>query len=418
MKKLKIVTLVCLSIFFAISCSKEDASTTTQSEQNVSNAEALKTTNSNNNFQSLFERKEYTIPTNFKQSLRQSSKSENLQLPSSETVSDFVINKDQEYWSDYIKSVINPDEFSCDETDGDSLTAYLDASSEAWTLREFIIIFFYGNYPLYDAVFFKDPNEKQVFGSEGQFTNDIYRTFKDLKRFWDINSKSIGIVSMKGNTFADVDRMLQIEALANPGFDEEIERQRFTNLAEFMMGETFNNYKHPILSLNAFALSTDDPTVGKRIVMGDGILDSYEYIGYGDVAPHAILAHEFAHQIQFENNYFEENVSEEDEPAATRRTELMADAYATYYLTHKRGATMNWKRVQQFLNIFFIIGDCGFDNSGHHGTHQQRLAAAKFGYEIAKSEQKKGHIMPAHDFYQLFENALDSIINCDDCVAD
>lgn len=53
----------------------------------------------------------------------------------------------------------------------------------------------------------------------------------------------------------------------------------------------------------------------------------------------------------------------------------MADAMSASFLTHKRGAAMNRKRVEQFLEVFFQIGDCAFDNPGHHGTPNQRMAA-------------------------------------------
>ena len=109
---------------------------------------------------------------------------------------------------------------------------------------------------------------------------------------------------------------------------------------------------------------------------GDGILAGYGAVGFGDVAPQAIYAHEFAHHIQNQNDYFNDPLATQgDPPEQTRYTELMADAYSAYYLTHKRGATMNRKRVEQFLQVFFQIGDCAFDNPGHHGTPNQRMAA-------------------------------------------
>ena len=60
----------------------------------------------------------------------------------------------------------------------------------------------------------------------------------------------------------------------------------------------------------------------------------------------------------------------------TRYTELMADAYSAYYLTHKRGAAMNRHRVAGFLEVFYQIGDCAYTNNGHHGTPNQRMNAA------------------------------------------
>ena len=140
--------------------------------------------------------------------------------------------------------------------------------------------------------------------------------------------------------------------------------------------------------------------------MGDGIMDGYAGIGFGDVAPQAILAHEFGHHIQFELGLFGGPTS----PESTRRTELMADAFSAYFLSHAQGTSMQWKRVQQFLAVFFNIGDCLFTNNGHHGTPTQRMAAAQFGYSVANDAQKQGHILTAQEFVALFDAALPAIV--------
>ena len=135
-------------------------------------------------------------------------------------------------------------------------------------------------------------------------------------------------------------------------------------------------------------------------------MDAYADLGFGDVAPQAILAHEFGHHIQFQLDLFGTVPS----PEATRRTELMADAYAAYYLSHARGAAMQWKRVEQFLQVFYNIGDCLFTNNNHHGTPTQRMAAAEWGYRLADSAQKQGHILTAEEFAALFDASLPQIV--------
>jgi predicted metalloprotease len=141
--------------------------------------------------------------------------------------------------------------------------------------------------------------------------------------------------------------------------------------------------------------------------MGDGVLDAFNVLGFDDVALPAIFAHEFGHHIQYERGYFAElppgsNPATVDQAELTRYTELMADAFAGYYLTHKRGATMNRKRVEQFLEVFFQLGDCAFTSGGHHGTPIQRMRAARFGFDVADQAQKQGHILTASQFHALF----------------
>lgn len=322
---------------------------------------------------------------------------------------------DYDYFRDFVLGVINPDEYYCDNTDI-PMDAYINNSIADWTFLDYLYWLFYGDYPQIDAIYFKDPSDRSAsYGVDGEYTRILQRTFRGLKRFWDINSSDIGMVPMKGTTYADIDRVTEIEMLLYPFQTEEESREWAELWYEIFGSDVFWNFNHPLLSFNAFALTTPDPFIGDRIVMGDGIMAGYKAIGLGGVAPQAILAHEFAHHIQFENGYFED-VAPEDQPNATRRTELMADAYAAYYLTHRRGASMRWSQVEQFLDVFFNIGDCGFSSGGHHGTHNQRMAAAKWGYELSDNAPRNGYIMTSHEFFLAFEAALDGIINCDTCL--
>jgi hypothetical protein len=185
------------------------------------------------------------------------------------------------------------------------------------------------------------------------------------------------------------------------------EAEALANDLKIVFGSAnFQNFNHPLLTFNAFA-SPADPffNTPKKIVMGDGIMKAYDDLGYSDVAPQAVLAHEYGHHVQFANN-----VDFGSSPEGTRRTELMADAFSAYFMTHKRGSAMNWKRVQQFLKVFFDIGDCAFSNDGHHGTPNQRMKAAGFGYQLATDAQKQGKILSSQEFITLFDQALPGLV--------
>jgi len=145
--------------------------------------------------------------------------------------------------------------------------------------------------------------------------------------------------------------------------------------------------------------------------VGDGVLESYKAIGFDDVAPQAVYAHEFGHHIQFQRGYFSDHFATTGSAAErTMYTELMADAFSAYYLTHKRGAALNKKRVAQFLQVFFDIGDCAFSDPGHHGTPNQRMKAANFGFTVAAQAQKQGHILTADQFHRLFVAAYPGLV--------
>lgn len=257
--------------------------------------------------------------------------------------------------------------------------------------------------PTYEALYVATDADPQYFGYDGEFTRRMIKTEKDVKRFWDIYSADIQLIGMHGSMLLDEARVANAYQVVFgvPAGTAAL----FASLIHdaLIASTTLNGGNHPLFSFNAFAFSTNGGPIPDKIVMGDGVLEGYEALGFGDVAPQAVYAHEFAHHIQYENGYFSDPYATMGSGAErTRYTELMSDAYSAYYLTHKRGATMNRKRVEQFLQVFFQIGDCAFSNSGHHGTPNQRMAAARFGFDVADAAQKQGQILSSDAFHALF----------------
>jgi hypothetical protein len=268
--------------------------------------------------------------------------------------------------------------------------------------------------PAYDALLFQTEATPQFFGYNGEYNHIMTKVDRDVKRFWDIRSDDIQLVAMHGTMLLDQARVARV--YRHPEFTglPAATANAFA-LAVFnaMQHPSLNGGNHPILTFNAFALSAPELGIPDKIVMGDGVLDGYRVLGFNDVAPQAVYAHEFGHHIQYENNYFEDPIVTDpatDDAEDTRYTELMADAFSAYYLTHSRGAALNKKRVKQFLQVFFNIGDCAFDNPGHHGTPAQRMRAAQFGFDVADRAQKQGHILPSDAFHDLFVTAYPTFV--------
>ncbi|HEM45809.1 MAG TPA: hypothetical protein ENO23_02075 [Alphaproteobacteria bacterium] len=242
----------------------------------------------------------------------------------------------------------------------------------------------------------------QEYGYDGDFTNVIRRTDASSRRFWDIDSDDIEVVPLKGSMLLDVDRVAtvyeQVFAL------DPISAALFAGVVRDLVlaSQTLDGGNHPLFSANAFAAGFSG-----RIAMGDAILEGYAEFGMGDVATAGIFAHEYAHHVQFQKGYFSEDPpsfdpGNIDQAERTRYTELMADAMAAYFLTHKLGAAMNWWRVEQFLDVFFNVGDCAFSNSGHHGTPEQRMRTARWAYELARDALPQGDVLTADEFHDLF----------------
>lgn len=265
--------------------------------------------------------------------------------------------------------------------------------------------------PTYYALYLSNSSENQVFGVNGEYTQVMQKSFKDHKRFWNIASDDIALVSMSGRILRDKETLKRVYSVVY-GLNADDANYFATLVSDAAVAvPQFRNGDHPIFSFNAFALRGFSApglgTIPNKIAMGDGIMQAYQELGYADVAPQAIFSHEFGHHVQFQLNLFPAVRSAE----GTRRTELMADAYSTYYLSHSRGAAMQWKRAQLFYDVFYNIGDCGFTSLGHHGTPLQRLASSQWAYGLADAAQKQGHILTSQQFTALFEKQLPQLVD-------
>jgi hypothetical protein len=324
---------------------------------------------------------------------------------------------------DAVDRIINPNDYTCDPS-----TPVMD-----WFTTEALNVFtqepniffdlFLGlaadQIPAANAVFLETEATPQFFGYTGEFTRRLQRTERDVKRFWDISSDDIQLIGMHGTMLLDADRVARTYQAAfevAPGVPvpPELAQQLADQVrADIQASQTLNGGNHPLFSFNSFAVSSFGGTTADKIVIGDGILEGFDVVGFGDVAPKAIYAHEFSHHIQFQHGYNTEDIPGSANPDAAERNrynELMADAMAGYYLTHKRGAGFHRRRVEEFLQVFFQIGDCAFNTPTHHGTPNQRMAAARFGFGVADEAQKQGHILSSQDFHDLFVTAFPTII--------
>lgn len=246
----------------------------------------------------------------------------------------------------------------------------------------------------------------ETFGEDGEYTQLVNRIERDLERFWNMEDE-ISIRGQHTSTLNDPEMLTEIlwYLIADLDSKEQLqpEVERILQL----------NLESPLLPESPFFASDVFSRFNNMIVLGDGLIEMFSETGIsGEVAWTGILAHEWAHQIQFDYFFYWYPFGSFESPAEqTRQIELEADFFSAYYLTHKRGATYNWKKAQEFFVLFFQAGDCSFEFELHHGTPLQRMQAAKEGYKLAQSAQKKGHILTSEEVHEYFINiALPEII--------
>jgi len=397
MKNIRLLTAVIAASFILfIGCKKEkEIATTSTTELKAASKATVKSENTTAALEKLNKLKA-SMSADMQKKLEQNAK--------------LVLKQHPEYRA-LVRNALNLESVACD--DNTALTQWLGSQFSDWNgeVIDLVIATNMLDLPILNAILFENSSANQSFGVNGEYTQTMAKTFKDLQGFYNIQSQNIVLVAMQGSVFTNRTKLVRTYQIAF-GFSHE-DAEFFADLVVAIVDAfpQLRSGNHPVFTFNAFAVPSFNfepvGTIPNKIIMGDGIMEAYAAIGYGDIAPRAILAHEVGHHIQFKLNLY----TDENTPEATRRTELMADAYAAYYLSHARGAAMQWKRVKQFLQVFFNIGDCGFDDLNHHGTPAQRMAAAEFGYNVANNAQRQGHILTAQQFVVLFEAELPTLIN-------
>ncbi|NEA34846.1 hypothetical protein [Streptomyces sp. SID13031] len=311
-----------------------------------------------------------------------------------------------------VLDVIDPTQYDCPTANPPVLDA-ISAGIQDWTADQrlaavYAILF---DIPMTEAAYLSTPGP-YTFGAKGAYSKKATQTFKDLKRFWDIKSYDIQLVPAHGRMLLNQARVTKVFTTIY-GQPADLSANTAAFIAAQVDTPALKFGDHPIFTFNAYANSSEGvPTPGiglvpDRIVMGDGVLDGFALVGLGDVTTQAIIGHEFGHHIQYEDGLFQSTLPA---PEATRRTELMADAFSAYFLTHRRGDNMHWRRVQQFVQMFAQIGDCGFSAPSHHGTPNQRTRAALWGFGVAESARRQGVVLPSRVFAARFETVLPALV--------
>lgn len=112
-----------------------------------------------------------------------------------------------------------------------------------------------------------------------------------------------------------------------------------------------------------------------------------------------ILAHEFAHQLQFRHPQLP-SIKE----TTARATELEADGMAGYYLGSPTGYNKtDFTQIAQATNFVETLGDNNTTHPDHHGTASQRRSAVRLGFLLRKFDFVSAFDFDYYFFY-FYEN--------------
>jgi len=312
---------------------------------------------------------------------------------------------------DALERAIDPTQYQCAPT---RLDAYVDGVIADIEPSSLFVLSLVGalDFPTYDAILYGTTGDPQ-YALPKAYDNELSHSFRAAQKFWDIDGTDIQLMAMHGDLMQDQPRLTRLIGFLY-GVPESDAAELAALVAELVAADPgLQGGQSPIFTLNAFAFSAageTDPVLAAlpdKLVFGDGMLDALQGIGVGDVGPRAVLGHEYGHHVQYDKELFTSSLTGAE---ATRRTELMADSFGTYFVTHKRGLALNTKRVLEAEQSFYQVGDCAFAATGHHGTPNQRLRASTWGASVASDAQKQGQVLPALTLDTRFEAALPQFV--------
>ncbi len=93
----------------------------------------------------------------------------------------------------------------------------------------------------------------------------------------------------------------------------------------------------------------------------------------------AIVAHEWAHIVQYSRQY---------RAASTKAAELHADFLAGWFLGRTTAPQGAETAKNEAMYRFFFLGDTEYTNPTHHGTPMERVSAITNGFDLAATVDK------------------------------
>jgi hypothetical protein len=238
---------------------------------------------------------------------------------------------------------------------------------------------------------------ENYYGANAEYDKLAVKRVRELTKFWKLNRE----IYLNGQHTATLnDREILTDMIES--FDRSVRnREQAYDKADILLAVNSSSAfipENPVFALDAFTRSNG------LLVIGDGLLEVLVETGIdGHIAFTGIISHEWWHQAQFEHAEiwaYLNNIPNSND--RSKFSELESDFAAAYFMSHKRGATYNWKKISDFFELSFNVGDCLTESPQHHGTPSQRLAAAKLGFDLAEAAQKKGAVISSLELHELF----------------
>lgn len=265
---------------------------------------------------------------------------------------------------------------------------WASAHQADWTAQDHAVANYALGVNLYYPVYFGDEGEDPA----QTLRRNIWHKTSD---FWSMPPSAVRLLVAHSDTALDPTKTARV--LVRLGAQEPIANQIGVELAAALQTSKFDFGRNPLLSSNAVSVPGSGPDgPAPAVVVGDGLVTALgELVGVEDAFA-AIVSHEYAHQVQFAHSLYDFSAG------GVRRSELLADAFGTYFLTHPKGASFQEKRAKEVLADYYALGDCLIDSPLHHGTPAERWGAGSWAYRVEEETTPRSRIIPAEPLAARF----------------
>lgn len=182
-------------------------------------------------------------------------------------------------------------------------------------------------------------------------------------------------------------------SLGDPVYDHKM-REEVANQREFFQGvpaEVLILDEQHVELRNAYANGAGKIYFGKNMFF-------YTINHYNELAVAGILAHEWGHRVQYTYGW--------DKQLSNPALELEADAISGFYMTLSKGFA--WSQINGYFASTLSTGDYDVESPQHHGTPNQRVAAAYLGCELAIESVNRGEAFTYEELHHRIIDSLDA----------
>ena len=145
------------------------------------------------------------------------------------------------------------------------------------------------------------------------------------------------------------------------------------------------------------------------VIFGKRLFNSEMIKSFGGTTIPIIIAHEFAHLVDYKYGALT-NVS-------TKKRELFADYLAGMYM-YIRITSLGYVDVYAALRSFESLGDTDFGDVDHHGTPEERSDALQAGFEDIKRSTERGVLLGLSQCIEYGKTYIEDIEDPDDGTED